>query len=124
LEEARNRAAAAGERRVGARANLDQATAARGAAINGVRDAGRALDEHNKRLRGLTDARLRVERRRENLGTEIESLQTRVAELGERVTREQARVAELEALLPVLEGEEDETLRRGRAMAEARSQLE
>jgi chromosome segregation protein len=59
-----------------------------------------------------------------NLGTEIESLQSRLTELGERVTREGARVAELDALLPVLEGEENETVRRGRAMAEARSHLE
>jgi chromosome segregation protein len=65
LEEARNRAAEAGDRRAAARAALDQATAARAATVNAVRDAGRALDEHNKRLRNLTDARLRVERRRE-----------------------------------------------------------
>jgi chromosome segregation protein len=124
LEEARARAAAAGERRAVARAALEQATTERARAVGAVRDAGRALDEHNKRLSGLTDARQRVERRQENLATEIESLAARLAELGERVAREQSRVTELDALLPVLEGEESETLQRGRAMAEARSHLE
>jgi chromosome segregation protein len=124
LEEARARASAAGERRAAARAALDQVSAARASAVAAVRDAGRALDEHNKRLGALTDARVRVERRRETLGTEIESLQARIAELADRLTRESARVAELDELLPVLEGEENETLARGRAMAEARAQLE
>jgi chromosome segregation protein len=124
LDEARGRAAAAGERRVHVRAALDAANAARATAIAAVRDAARALDEHNKRLGGLTDARQRVERRRENLSTEIESLRSRLGELAERVVREEQRVAELDELLPVLEGEENETLARGRAMADARAQLE
>jgi chromosome segregation protein len=124
LEEARGRAEAAGERRAAARAALEDAKASRSVAQQALRDATRALDEHNKRVGGLAEAIRRVERRRENLGTEIESLKARLSELGERVTREQARVEQLDVALPVLEGEENETLQRGRAMAEARNRLE
>jgi chromosome segregation protein len=124
LDEARARAATASERRVRARTDVDAAVGARAATVVAVKDAGRALDEHDSALSALADRRRRIELRRENLNTESDSLRARLGELAELLEREQARVAELESTLPRLEAEEAGQLERGRAMAEARSRLE
>lgn len=124
LEEARGRATDAADRRMVAKAALDATNAKHTAAVAMARAAVKALDEHRNRRSGLLEVVRRVERRRENIGTEADSFRARLADLANRADREIARVAELETTLPRYEAEELHLVERGRAMAQSRSTLE
>ena len=86
--------------------------------------AAKALDEHDSRVHGATDALARVESERRDTLTEADALHTHLAELDERIARDAARVDELETSLPQLEADEASALERGRSMAAARSRIE
>ena len=86
--------------------------------------ASKALDEHDTRVHGATDALTRVEAERRDTLTEAEALHSHLDELDERVVRGGARVDELDEVLPTLEAEEASALERGRTMSAARSRLE
>jgi chromosome segregation protein len=86
--------------------------------------AAKALDEHDTRVNGATDALARVESERRDTLTEAEALHSHLAELDERVERDGSHVNELDHLLPELEADEAASLERGRSVSAARSRLE
>ncbi|HSL58226.1 MAG TPA: hypothetical protein VK866_10325, partial [Acidimicrobiales bacterium] len=124
LDEARQRAAEA----EAAVAALDDRHATAATALDRARaaeaDVAHELDLNDGRMSAAGDALGRAETERHTAGNEADALAARRAELEDRRSSEQARVTELEAVLPVLEDEEQARVERGRALAEARARLD
>jgi chromosome segregation protein len=87
-------------------------------------DAIAAADANAKRLTKASDALSRVEAERGHVSGETETLRGHLAELQERVGREEARSAELEAMLPALEEEEESAAARIVAERSARTRID
>jgi chromosome segregation protein len=124
LDEARQRVADATAAVEVARRRRDEARSALDESAHAEGELARRLDENDGRLSAAGDGLQRVETDRRQAEVEAESLQAHVAELDERAERTRARIAEIEASLPALEADENETLARGRALGEARAHLE
>jgi chromosome segregation protein len=124
LDEARARADAA-------RVAADEASVRLAGAIEAVHEARRAeddlsrqLDDNDGRMSAAGDGLARVETERRDVAVEHDALQAHLSELSARIERERERVGQLETELPSLEAAEHESVERGRAMGQARSQLE
>ncbi|MGD9704001.1 MAG: chromosome segregation protein SMC [Acidimicrobiia bacterium] len=87
-------------------------------------DLGRRLDMNDAKFTAAADALTRVQGERRETAAEIESVERAAGELADRVQREQARIAELDALLPALEADEEAEAEAARQRGEARARLE
>jgi chromosome segregation protein len=103
LDEARSRAAQAGEEASARDADTRAARAELADAQSAQADPARQLDINDGRLTAATDALQRVEAEHRDAVTEAQAQAGHRAELAGRLTRDNQRVAELEALLPALE---------------------
>ncbi len=94
------------------------------AALQAETDLARRLDANDARFAAASEALARVQAERREVGTEMETLQRSVVEATERLDRERARVAELDALVPALEADEQAEAAAARARGEARARIE
>jgi chromosome segregation protein len=124
LDEARSRADAGQLAAQQASLRLASATEAVHQARRAEAELSRQLDDNDGRMSAAGDALARVETERRDVAVEHDALQAHLGELSGRTDRERERVSHLEGELPSLEAAEHETAERGRAMGEARSQLE
>jgi chromosome segregation protein len=84
----------------------------------------RKLDQNDARFTAASEGLARVLGQRRELTTEIETLDRTVAELTGHVAVERGRIAELEAVLPALDADEQAEADAARARGEARADLE
>ncbi len=84
----------------------------------------RKLDQNDARFTAASEGLSRVLGQRRELTTEIETLDRTVAELTGHVAVERGRIAELEAVLPALDADEQAEADAARARGEARADLE
>ncbi len=124
LAEAEQRADATAAVSAASALELDAARVALADARAAEQSLIRQLDENDARLTAAGDRLQRVETERRDAATEIDALQSHLAELTERVAREASRITELEQQLPELEAAESELAESARRMSEARSRLE
>jgi len=124
LEEARHRVSDAAAKVEVCRRRHSEALSALEEAKRAEGELARKLDDNDGLLSAAGDGLQRVETERRDAATEADALQTHLDELRERAAREQERVSELEARLPILEADEEETAEKGRALGEARARLE
>jgi chromosome segregation protein len=124
LDEARARAATAGERIGPARARLEAARASAKAARQDHEAANRALDEHASRARAAAVGRERAERSLAEVAGEAAQVGQQVQALEQRQVAEAERVTELEGQLPTLEAAERNEAARAEARAAAEADLD
>ncbi|HEY3238517.1 MAG TPA: chromosome segregation protein SMC, partial [Acidimicrobiia bacterium] len=106
VEEARRRAAEAGDARRAAEAALEAARQALAEARRWEAAGDKALDSHRARQAALAAQKARIEGERAEAETERAALEHHAADLAIQAEAESARRAELEAALPALEEDE------------------
>ena len=106
LEEARARAAAAGDACAETALVVAATEAELGDAGAAVAELARRVDAHDSRLTALTEALGRVDTARRGIAIEDQAVRAHLDEVAERVERERARMEALEAALPALEAQE------------------
>lgn len=116
-DEARRRAEVAVVADTEAKRELDAARTAE-------QDLVRRLDANDARFTGATEGLSRVQSERREVSTELETMQVTLGEVQRRATRDQERTAELKALLPGLQADEEAEAAAARARGEARARLE
>ena len=84
----------------------------------------RQLDQNDARFTAASEGLARVLGQRREAHAELEGLDRTIDELSAHVTAEQERVAELEAVLPTLDAEEQAEADAAKARGEARAELE
>ncbi len=124
LDEARERATAAGAEADAAAEELAALRRAVTDARAAEAEAGRELDRNDARLVAAGDALQRTDGDRRDVATETESLRAHAGDLDERLARDRERVAALEGELPALEAEDARRADRARAAADARSRID
>ena len=124
LEEAVERATAASAELERCDTELRAAKAEFQAARQSETDLTRRLDANDARFTAASEALARVQGDRREAATEIETVERAVNEAGERLERERGRIAELEALVPALEADEQAEAAAARARGEARARIE
>ena len=124
LDEAVARTEQSGVRRAAARARVEQARTAIGAARRDEQEAARLRDANDTARRGHAETVERLDSDIDEARGELESLGAHIVDLVARLEREAGRVAELEERLPGLEAAEVEVTEAAREMAEARTMLE
>ena len=87
-------------------------------------DLERQLDQNDARFTAASEGLARVLGQRREARTEYEGLDRTIAELNEHIAAELARVAELDAVLPALDAEEQAEAEAAKARGEARADLE
>ena len=87
-------------------------------------DLTRRLDANDARFAAASEGLARAQGDRREATTEIESVERSVQEAADRLERERARIAELEALVPSLEADEQAEAAAARARGEARARIE
>ena len=124
LEEAVERAAQAAAEFERADLAVRSAKAELQAAQQAENELTRRLDANDARFTAASEALVRVQSDRREAVTEIESVERAVAEAAERVARESSRIAELDAIVPGLEADENAEQAAARARGEARARIE
>ncbi len=84
----------------------------------------RRLDANDAAFTRASEGLARVQGEQREIGAELEQLRAAIGEADANLGRDQARVAELEALLPALESDEQAEADAARARAELRAELE
>jgi len=107
-----------------ARTVLAAAESAVQAARSSEAEVARRLDANDNKLSAASEGLARAQGERRAIQSELETLERTVAEADENRTREEQRVAELEALLPALESDEQAEADAARARGELRAEFE
>jgi chromosome segregation protein len=124
LDDAADRAAVAATALEAADAALRVARDEVAAALRAEADLARRLDLNDARFSAASEGLARVQGERREIATETESLDRAIAELNGHVEHERRRIAELEAVLPALDADEQAAADAARARGEARAELE
>ena len=124
LEEARNRAAAAADRATASASKVAAATLAVESALREREQIERELEENDARLNAAADGLARVQAAHREVETEAHALRSHHEALAESVSAEHSRTAELEAVLPVLEADEEADVSRARSAHAHRARLD
>lgn len=124
LDEARHRATAS----EAALASAEQALAASRTALDRAREhehsLERRLDQNDARFSAASEGLARVLGQRRELQAELESLDRAATDLSAHIAVERERIAELDAVLPALDADEQAELDAARARGEARADFE
>ena len=124
LEEARSQAAAATDRATAATAAV-QRTQLRLETLRAAEaEAARALDRHDSRMAGMTEARQKAVADLRQAAAELDAVMSQAGSLDDRLATDVARIRELEELLPALEAEEAAGVERSVAVRAARARLD
>jgi chromosome segregation protein len=94
------------------------------AARSAEADLVRRLDDNDARLSAATEGLARAQREHREVRSELDGLDRSIADLSANLDREDRRIAELEALLPALESDEQAEVDAARARGELRADLE
>ncbi len=94
------------------------------AARSAEADLVRRLDDNDAKLSAATEGLARAQREHREVQSELEGLDRSIADLSANLDREDQRIAELEALLPALESDEQAEVDAARARGELRADLE
>ena len=124
LEEARTNTDATAQRLASCDTALKAARASLQSASQRENDLTRRLDVNDTRFTAAADALNRSQAERREASTEAESLATSATDLDERIGRDRGRIAELDALLPTLEADENAEVAHARAAQAARAELD
>ncbi len=124
LDEARSRAAAAGERASAAATRVAANTLTVEAAQHERVEIERQLEDNDSRLNAAADGLARVQSGQREVETEAEGLRTHHAALAESLAAERARTFELEQVLPSLEADEEADASKARSAHAARARLD
>ncbi len=124
LEEAIDRAGQAAGEMERTDAALRAAKAEFEAARRSEAELTRQLDSNDARFAAASEGLARAQSDRREATTEIETVQRAVAEARERLDRERTRIAELEALVPNLEADEQAEANAALARGEARARID
>ncbi|MGH9283198.1 MAG: UDP binding domain-containing protein, partial [Acidimicrobiales bacterium] len=124
VDEARRRAADAGESRGAAEAALHAARLALTEALRWETAGDKALDSHRARQAALAAEKARIDKERAEAEAERDALEHHARELAAQAEAEAARRAELEGVLPALEAAERTELTEEDARRAARLALE
>ncbi len=124
LTDARERAAVAEAALATAEAALQSAREAQAQARQQEISLTRQLDQNDARFTAASEGLARALGQRRESQAELEGLDRAVLELTEHIERERIRIAELEAVLPSLDANEQAEADAARARGEARADLE
>ncbi len=124
LDEARSRAAAAGERASAAAARVAANTLTVESAQRERAEIERQLEDNDSLLNAAADGLARVQAGQREVETEAEALRTHHAALAESLAAERARTSELEQVLPALEADEQADASKARSAHAARARLD
>jgi chromosome segregation protein len=124
LTDATEQAEAATARLAEAQAALSAAKADLDACRETERDLTRRLDQNDARFTAASEGLSRALGQRREFQAELEGLERSVAELSDHIEQERARIAELEAMLPSLDADEQAEAEAAKARGEARAELE
>ncbi|HTN80160.1 MAG TPA: chromosome segregation protein SMC [Acidimicrobiales bacterium] len=124
LDEARHRAAAAAERATTAASRVAAATLSVESAAHERARIESELEENDARLNAAADGLARVQAAQREVDTEAHALHAHHDALAESVSAEHSRTAELEAVLPALEADEEADVSRARSAHAARARLD
>jgi chromosome segregation protein len=124
LADAHARSESAGELLVTADAALHAARDRQAIARRTETELTRQLDQNDARFTAASEGLARVLGHRREAHAELERLDRAIDELSAHVAAEQERVAQLEAVLPTLDAEEQAEADAAKARGEARAELE
>ncbi len=124
LTDAQQRADEAAASLLAADQALTDARAAHESARQAEADLTRQLDQNDARFTAASEGLARALGQRREFQAELEGLDRSVIDLTEHIERERARIAELEAVLPSLDADEQAEADAARARGEARAELE
>ena len=124
LAEAQQRADTTAAELVQADADLESARERRAAADQRERELNRQLDQNDARFTAASEGLARALGQRREFQAELEGLDRTLAELQQLVEQEQTRVAELEAVLPALDADEQAEAEAAKARGEVRAEME
>ena len=124
LTEATQQAEAGTERLAAAGAALSSSHAELERAREEERNLTRQLDQNDARFTAASEGLSRALGQRREFQAELEGLDRSVAELSAHIEQQRVRVAELEAVLPSLDADEQAEADAARARGEARAELE
>ncbi|MFW2332354.1 chromosome segregation protein SMC [Ilumatobacter sp.] len=124
LTDAAEQAAAASEQFVAAEAAVAAARAELDRTRDEERSLTRQLDQNDARFTAASEGLSRALGQRRELQAELEGLDRSAAELAAHIEQETVRVAELEAVLPSLDADEQAESEAAKARGEARAELE
>ena len=88
------------------------------------RDLTRQLDQNDARFTAASEGLSRALGQRREFQAELEGLDRSIAELSGHIEQERSRIAELEAMLPSLDADEQAEAEAAKARGEARAELE
>jgi chromosome segregation protein len=124
LTDARQRAEEAETKLAAAEVALRQARDAQEATRQQEISLTRQLDQNDARFTAASEGLARTLGRRREFQAELEGLDRTVVDLTEHIERERVRIAELEAMLPSLDANEQAEADAAKARREARAELE
>ena len=124
LTDAQDRAATANEAFAAATRAEAEAKDALAAARERDADLTRQLDQNDARFIAASEGLARSLGQRREFQAELEGLDRSVVELQHHIEHERARIAELEAVLPALDADEQAEAESARRRGEARAELE
>jgi chromosome segregation protein len=124
LTDARQRAEEAETKLAAAEVALRQARDAQEATRQQEISLTRQLDQNDARFTAASEGLARTLGRRREFQAELEGLDRTVVDLTEHIERERVRIAELEAMLPSLDANEQAEADAAKARGEARAELE
>jgi chromosome segregation protein len=124
LEDAQARAAVAAEELRRATDALGSAEQALQRALTVEQDLARRLDDNDARFTTASEGLARAQREHREVLAEIANVERSMADVEVNLERDRSRIAELEALLPALESDEQAEVEAARARSQLRADLE
>ncbi len=124
LAEAQQRAEASATALVDAEAALETSRTARAEADQRERELTRQLDQNDARFTAASEGLSRSLGQRREFQAELEGLDRTLAELNQHIEQEGSRVAELDAVLPALDADEQAEADAAKTRGEVRAELE
>jgi chromosome segregation protein len=124
LDDAREQAAGADSSLSAAETHLAEARAELSSVRSAEADLAAELDANDARFTAASEGLARLQTERRETQSELENVERTVEELSVHLADERRRVAELEAVLPALDADEQAEADAARARGEARAEME